>query len=81
MDHASFTNRTHINYDEKGQVYVVQVSIKLSKEESDLDNDIALEETAGASTKFIMPWMKKNLIKGVWSKESVVQKINIFTEE
>ena len=47
----------------------MQLSIKLSKEESDLDNDIALEETAGASTKFIMPWMKKNLIKGVCHNE------------
>ena len=51
------------NNEEIGQFLTVQVSIKLSQEE--IDEDIAYEDTAGASSKFIIPWMKKNLIKGV----------------
>ena len=51
--------------EEIGQFLTVQVSIKLSQEESNLDNNMVFEDTAGASTKFIIPWMKKDLIKGV----------------
>ena len=51
------------NNEEIGQFLTVQVSIKLSQEE--IDEDIAYEDIARTSSKFIIQWTKKNLIKGV----------------
>ena len=69
LEDASFVTTTNMHNEEIGQYLTVQVSIKLSQEESNLDNDIVFKDTASASTKFIIPWMKKDLIKGVCHNE------------
>ena len=48
-----------------GQIYTVQVSIKILKEKEGDDDDLIFEEIAGSSAKFIIAWMKKQLITGV----------------
>ena len=42
------------NFNKQGRQYlIVQVSVKLTEEEIDLDDDELLENIAGVSTKFI----------------------------
>jgi len=54
-----------MNDEGKVQSLTVQVSIKLNQEELDLNEDMVFEDTAGASSKFIIPWIEKKLIKGL----------------
>ena len=52
-----------------GQCLIMQASTKLGKEMLENDDDEIFEDIAGASAKFIVKWLSKQLITGVVHNE------------
>ena len=48
-----------------GHFLTVQVSTKLSNEESEQNDDLIMENLINASKKFIIHWMKESLVIGI----------------
>ena len=58
-------NTINDNNQSSGKFLTVQVSTRLNENEIELDEDELYANIAGASTKFIIPWMNKKLITGI----------------